>query len=141
MLSGHPGISPWVASPRGPKEGHNIRGWTVKTVTIAKSDKVYYSIFGRSDQKLSSPENLFIRMAEGAPPIPMERLQKWEYSESSSSVVAMAPSSQLLLVTVSLEEKEGKSLQAGYKHSAALSSCLNICWPTCICLQCSSTGK
>ena len=39
MLSGHPGISPWVASPRGPKERDNIRGWTVKIVTIAKSDR------------------------------------------------------------------------------------------------------
>ena len=47
----------------------------------------------------------------------MERLQKWEYSESSSSIVARAPSGQLLPVIVSLE---GKSLSAGHKHSAAL---------------------
>ena len=34
MLSGHPGISPWVESPRGPKEGDNVRGWIVKTVIL-----------------------------------------------------------------------------------------------------------
>ena len=133
MLSGHPGISPWVTSPRGPKEGDYIRGWTVKTVTIAKSDKVYssiYSIFGDLVETFPHQKASSSGMAKGAPPIPMERLQKWEYSESSSSMVVMAPSGQLLLVTISLE---GKSLSAGYKHSAALSSCLNICtcWPTC----------
>ena len=141
MLSGHPGISPWVASPRGPKERDNIRGWTVKTITIAKSDR---STLPSTPSLGDLVKTFLIRkpLHQGwlrrLPPIPMERLQKWEYSESSSSIVAMAPSGQLLLVTVSLE---GKSLSAGHKHSAALSSCLNICWPTCICLQCSSTGK
>ena len=75
MLSGHPGISPWVASPRGPKERDNIRGWTVKTVTIAKSDRsTLPSTPSLGDLvKLSSSG-----MAEEASPIPMERLQKWE---------------------------------------------------------------
>ena len=67
MLSGHPGISPWVASPRGPKEGHNIRGWTVKTVTIAKSDKVYYSIFGRSNQNFPHQKPLYQDGRGGSP--------------------------------------------------------------------------
>ena len=61
--------------------------------------------------KISSSENLFIRDGRGAPPIPMERLQKWEYSESSSSIVAMASSGQLLLVTVSLEGKRKSHFQ------------------------------
>ena len=121
MLSGHPGISPWVASPRGPKERDNIRGWTVKTVTIAKSDR---STLPSTPSLGDLVKTFLIRKPLHQGWLRRLPLYQWKgyrngnnYSESSSSIVARAPSGQLLLVIVSLE---GKSLSAGHKHSAAL---------------------